>query len=264
MKEITFSIVILSFNSKKYLDHTLKSIDESVANLKQHAEVFIVDNGSNDGSTDLLKSFNFNSSFIHYHPTFLDKNYGTTYSRNLALKKVKGKYIVIMDSDAYMNTEAMDELGKFLKNDPECGLVVPKLIYPDGRSQLSVDHFPTVFNKIKRLFFLKKMEKKSQPLQLQNVDYAISAFWMFPKSILDKVGLLDEKIFYSPEDVDFCIRIWKAGFKIVFFPHVSIVHDAQEISRPKGLKIINRFTLSHAKGLLYLFIKHRYLFSPKI
>ena len=222
-----------------------------------------MDNGSHDGSADLLKGFSFNSSFVHYHPIFLDKNYGTTYSRNLALKKVTGEFIVIMDSDAYMNAESMDGLSQFLKNDPNCGLVVPKLIYPDGRVQLSVDLFPTIFNKIKRLFFLKKMEKNYQPLDTQIVDYAISAFWMFPKDILVKVGLLDEKIFYSPEDVDFCIRIWKAGFNIAYVPHVFIVHDAQEISRPKDFKIINRFSLSHAKGLLYLFIKHRYLFSPK-
>ena len=92
------------------------------------------------------------------------------------------------------------------------------------------------------------------------VDYAISAFWMFRRDVLEKVGLLDERIFYSPEDVDFCIRIWKAGYCIKYFPQVSVIHDAQEISRAKGVKI-NIFTLSHLKGLLYLFLKHRYLFG---
>lgn len=264
MNDITFSIVILCFNSNKYLAHTLKSIDDSVDELKQHAEVYIVDNGSRDGSVSFLRNFSFNSSYIHYYPIFLEKNYGTTYSRNLALKKATGEFIVIMDSDAYMNAKAMDELGEHLKNNTDCGLVAPKLIYPDGRFQLSVDHFPTIYNKIKRFFFLKKMEQKRQPSEKQNIDYAISAFWMFPKDVLYKVGLLDEKIFYSPEDVDYCIRIWKAGLNIAYLPHVSIIHDAQEISRPKGFKIINSFSLSHAKGLLYLFIKHRYLFSLKI
>jgi len=76
------------------------------------------------------------------------------------------------------------------------------------------------------------------------------------------VGLLDEKIFYSPEDVDYCIRVWKAGFDIRYLPKYEIIHDAQEISRAKGIRI-NFFTLSHIKGLLYLFLKHRYLFSGK-
>jgi len=69
--------------------------------------------------------------------------------------------------------------------------------------------------------------------------------------------LLDERIFYSPEDVDYCIRIWRAGWQIHYMPSVSVVHDAQEISRPKGLGI-NKFTIRHAKGLAYLFVKHRY------
>ena len=94
------------------------------------------------------------------------------------------------------------------------------------------------------------------------VDCAISAFWMMPAHVQEEVGLLDEKIFYSPEDIDYCIRVWKAGYRIDYLPGVSMVHDAQEISRAKGFTI-NAFTLSHAKGLIYLFFKHKYFLSAK-
>ena len=80
------------------------------------------------------------------------------------------------------------------------------------------------------------------------------------RSLLDAVGLLDERIFYSPEDVDYCVRVWKAGYKIVYEPSATAVHDAQEISRGKKL---SRFTVSHARGLAYYFLKHRYLLSRK-
>ena len=92
------------------------------------------------------------------------------------------------------------------------------------------------------------------------VDYAISACWLLRKEIFFRVGLLDEKIFYSPEDVDYCIRVWKNGYQVHYVPQVSIVHDAQELSKPKGL-FLNKFTFRHIKGLLYLFIKHKYVFS---
>ena len=85
---------------------------------------------------------------------------------------------------------------------------------------------------------------------------------MFPKEVLNEVGLLDEKIFYSPEDVDYCIRVWKKGYTIDYFPDVKMIHDAQEISRGKAFKI-NFFTLSHLKGLIYLFLKHRYILSGR-
>jgi GT2 family glycosyltransferase len=78
---------------------------------------------------------------------------------------------------------------------------------------------------------------------------------------LEKVGFLDEKIFYSPEDVDYCLRIWQAGFKIHYLPTVSVIHNTQEISR--GYKL-NRAKLSHIAGLFYLFYKHGYLFRRPV
>jgi len=98
-----------------------------------------------------------------------------------------------------------------------------------------------------------------QSNSITDVDYAISAFWLFHRSLLDKVGLLDEKIFYAPEDVDFCLRIWKAGLRIVYQPSVSVIHHTQEISR--GWKL-NSAKINHLKGLVYFFVKHRYLFTP--
>ena len=94
-----------------------------------------------------------------------------------------------------------------------------------------------------------------QSNSITDVDYAISAFWLFHRSLLDKVGLLDEKIFYAPEDVDFCLRIWKAGYRIVYQPSACIIHHTQEISR--GWKL-NSAKINHLKGLVYFFIKHRY------
>jgi len=87
------------------------------------------------------------------------------------------------------------------------------------------------------------------------VDYAISAVWVIKKEVLKIVGLLDENIFYSPEDVDYCLRLWKAGYKIIYEPRVPVIHHTQEISR--GFKL-NSAMLNHIKGLIYYFRKHGY------
>ena len=258
-----YSITILTFNSEPYIRKCLVSLVESFNNLSASYEIFVIDNGSKDKSKDItrevISEYSANIQLIEF-----DHNTGTTFSRNQGLAKSTGEFIIVMDSDAYANPEAIEVLSKYLKENPRCGLAVPKLIYPDGRFQMSTDVFPTFVRKLQRFLFLKKMEQASPQAVSQNqqVDYAISAFWMFPQSVLKKVGLLDEKIFYSPEDVDFCIRIWKSKHSIDYLPSVSIVHDAQEISRSKGFKI-NMFTLSHIKGLFYLFLKHRYFFSGK-
>lgn len=261
VQSITFSVVILSFNSERYIRQCLESALDTFEAMSATYEVVVVDNGSKDQSKKIIIEVAEQRS-ANIRLIDLATNTGTTYSRNCALRQCIGEYILVIDSDAYINAEAVSHLRSYLEQHSECGLAVPKLIYPDGRYQISTDVFPTFIHKLKRFFFLKKMEINSSPPDdgVCAVDYAISAFWMFPKSTLQRVGYLDEKIFYSPEDVDYCIRIWKQDLSINYLPAVTVIHDAQEISRSKGIKI-NWFTLSHAKGLLYLFFKHRYFFS---
>ena len=66
------------------------------------------------------------------------------------------------------------------------------------------------------------------------VDYLISACWLFTREVYEKVGPLDEQIFYAPEDVDFCIRVWKAGFKIGYVPEYKMVHDFERCGAHQG------------------------------
>ena len=253
-----YSVVILTFNSVNHIETCLNHLTDSFSSISADYEVLVYDNGSEDGTREVLQSY---SEVNHrLQVTWSERNVGTTVSRNSCLREATGKFVIVLDSDAYVNPEAIWALTEYLRSNPAVGIVVPKLVYPDGRFQISTDKFPTLFRKFKRFLFLKHMEatvKEPNADEIAKVDYAISAFWMFQRELLDSVGLLDEEIFYSPEDVDFCIRVWLAGYEIRYQPSVSVVHDAQEISRSKGVKI-NRFTLSHIKGMFYLFNKHRY------
>jgi GT2 family glycosyltransferase len=255
------SFVILTWNSEKYIETCLNSIFADLKNTSLYFEIFIVDNGSKDKSVHILNSFKEKYTEI-IKPIFLNKNMGTTYPRNLALKKSTGNFIVIMDSDVEITEGTTSELTAFLEKNRNAGIVAPRLNYPDGKLQKSTDTFPTVFTKIYRYFFLKSIEKKEAELKvnsnIQEVDYAISALWFFRRDVLDKVGLLDENIFYAPEDVDFCLSVWMAGFKVFYYPKVISLHHTQEISR--GLKF-NKAIFNHIIGLIYYFSKHKYMFS---
>lgn len=260
-----FSFVILSWNSLEHLKKCLASIDSVLCSKGTQFEVFVVDNGSEDGSVEFLQGKEKKSNSC-IKPIYLDHNTGTTYSRNLALKKCQGEYVVVLDSDVELHENTLDILLSEAKNQKQVGMLVPKLLYGSGRLQKSTDYFPTLLRKIVRLVWLKKIEEQEaqEPLSedIREVDYAISAFWLIPKAVMEKVGLLDEKIFYAPEDVDYCLRIWKKGFRILYVPSAVATHDAQEISR--GFKL-NKAKLEHIKGLIYFFIKHRYIFrKPRI
>jgi len=252
---MNLSAVVLSFNSFRHIRLCVESLVQAFSSLPGPNEIWVVENGSTDGSVEVLRELE-SSHGVTLHVIYSPRNLGTTVSRNLALRQVTGRQVLVIDSDAMVGSETLASLSALLDANPRFGIVVPRLKYADGRFQLSVDTFPTVLRKLQRLFKLKDMEAEvAVPTEMVEVDYAISALWLFRRSLLDRVGLLDERIFYSPEDVDFCLRVWKAGFSVVYDPTVCAVHDAQELSRKKKL---NTFAVRHLKGLAYLFVKHRY------
>ena len=254
------SFVILTWNSSQHILNCLNSIAISMQRSPFTYEVFIIDNGSTDDSVALINEYKGHHKGI-LKPIFLDHNTGTTYSRNLAIKQASGKYVVVLDSDVQLNDETLGELVATIEGDDQVGLVAPKLVYGNGLLQKSSDQFPTVWRKLYRYLFLKSIEQNEREVPVEvapiEIDYAISAFWLIRKEVIENVGLLDENIFYAPEDVDYCLRIWQHGYKILYVPKVYAIHHAQEISR--GFRI-NKATIEHIKGLIYYFGKHRYFF----
>ncbi len=179
------------------------------------------------------------------------------------MKKCRGEYICILDSDVEIRNDVFNGLISRLSDNEEIGIVVPKIRYPSGKWQKSIDQFPTLLHKLKRYLFLRHIEDNegsefSDDIQDRMVDYAISAFWLIKSSLLEDVGLLDENYFYAPEDVDYCLSAWKSGYGILYCPSFEIVHHTQEISR--GIKL-NKAKKEHIKGLAYYFRKHGYFFN---
>ncbi len=263
-QNMDISCVILTWNSERFIGKCLAALFDDLNGSRFSYEIFIVDNGSKDSTVQIISSFK-DKHPNHIIPIYLEKNTGTTYSRNLALKKAIGEYIIIMDSDVEISNGTIEKLIKTLDESENTGIVAPKILYPNGNLQKSTDDFPTILTKIYRYFFLRSVEKyesfHNSEEGIREVDYAISAMWMLRREVIDKIGLLDENIFYAPEDVDYCLRIWKAGYKILCHSGVSCIHHTQEISR--GIKI-NIATIKHIQGLFYYFRKHKYLFKrPK-
>lgn len=257
------SVVMLSYNSARYLSVTVPALIAALVNkdnTKIKDEIWIVDNGSTDDSVQIIKALQRKYPEI-VKPVYNHKNFGTTVSRNQALSRVSGQYVLVLDSDIIgYSTDAIHSMCRQLDASPDIGLIVPKLVYKNKNYQLSTDVFPSPLRKFKRFMGLKKQESTlTPPSHAVDVDYAISAFWLMPRRTLGTVGLLDENIFYAPEDVDYCIRIWKAGLRIVYDPAHTVVHDAQEIGRSVWQVKRWPFIVSHIKGLLYMFVKHRYL-----
>ena len=262
----TISVIILTWNSAKYIEKCVHSVYSSVKNKSYSIEVVVVDNGSLDGTPKILERLKSNYHSFKY--ILLDKNYGTTFPRNLAIRESKGDFILILDSDTEVKENSIDILLSTLnnKNYENVGIVAPRLLYPDGSVQHSCKKLPNIILKILKFMPIAFLSRIGENLELYDprvyfsdfseiidVDYCISACWLVRRSALNEVGLFDEKIFYTPEDVDLCVRMWLKGWRTIYNPEAEVIHHAQRISK-RNLKV----AILHAKGLFYYFKKYRY------
>ena len=149
------SYVVLSRNSAAYIERCLRSLDAQNV-LPGGDEIRVVDNGSTDGTGEVLARFAGTRPWVH--TITLDRNYGTTRSRNLAVARARGGYIAFVDSDAELPPGTIDRLIATANRSARAGIVAPRLNYPDGRLQKSVDVFPTIGRKIQRRLALRQME----------------------------------------------------------------------------------------------------------
>jgi len=223
-------------------------------------EIVAVDNGSKDGSPEIVRSL-----VPDAHVIVNPDNFGVARARNQGLKKARGRYALLIDSDTEMTPDSLGDMVRFLDAHRRVGIVGPQLIYPDGTLQYSCRKFPSLPGKllrqlplrIRRVFPLA-VEEEMQLLDrstAQPVDYVIGACQLIRMATLGEIGLLDERMFYGPEDVDLCLRAWQHGWEVYYLPSSIVVHDEQRITRRGPGTIM----LKHAAALMYYFWKHRYL-----
>ena len=264
MDKIAF--IILTWNSEKVIGACL----DSISNVKgQSYEIILTDNGSSDRTKDIVEKFIAANPEIEVKKIYLEKNYGTTVSRNLGFQQISDdvNFVCVLDSDTIINQEAVSELISVLNENPKNAIAGPHMVNLDDVEQVTAKKIPTAWLKFCKAFPLKSVQqigereeqydfsdgKRSYP-----VGYLISACWMIKRSAVEQLGPLDEKIFYSPEDVEYCVRAWQKGMRVVYCPNAHIIHATQRISKKK---LISRHNWEHLKGLTYFFGKYGLFFS---
>ena len=223
------SIVILSFNTKKLLRECLVSL-EKVKN-EANFEIIVVDNSSSDGSADMVKRVFPNVKLIKN-----TKNLGFAAGNNSAQSFCKGELVLFLNSDTLVKKNTLKQTVKYINKKKKTGAVTCKIILPDGSLDKDARRsFPTPwvalthFSGLDRLFPKSKTLSKywygyMSPDQVHEVDVLQGAYFMTRKEILDDIGWFDEDYFLDGEDIDLCWRIKKNGWKVTYYPKVSIVH----------------------------------------
>lgn len=252
MQSPLLSIVVLTCNQRYFTVRLLESLSAYMAT-RPDTELILIDNGSTDGTIDTIRHMG-NPWADQMTIIRNDRNLGVAAGRNIGLKKAKGTFIMLLDNDTMVTADAIESLVGHMRNSPATGLAAPALISMNGTLQDSAKPYPGMLLKARHLLGFKQSASEKAAMNALHPPYVIGACQIFRKKLLDSVGLLDENIFYGPEDADFCMRIMKQGFSIDYLKHISITHDWQ---RATSRKPVSSLAFKHFLGLIYFYKKHR-------
>ena len=222
------SIVIVSYNTRDILRNCLQALFEHTKGVDM--EVFVVDNNSYDGSADMVKA-----EFPTVLLTANKQNLGFAAANNQAFKLARGRYIFLLNPDAYTKPSAIEHSIAFMDNTPQCGLCGGKIISPAGQLEPSARRFPSALSKLLVLSGLRGKFPQSPILNYyefgdfahdkpQEVDWVPGTFTIVRKKMLDEIGPFDERFYIYYEETDLCMRAKKAGWKIYFIPDAEVTH----------------------------------------
>lgn len=271
------SIVIVSYNVCALLETCLDSLYLQSSTIL--FEVIVVENASSDASREMISR-----CFPRVHLIISPKNVGFASANNLAIPQTRARYILLLNPDTIVLPDALDELVRFLDQNPQAGAAGSQLLNPDNSLQESCYRFPTLVREAWRLLHLDSlypfgiytMQKWSASLP-QQVDVIQGASLALRKTALEQIGVLDESFFMYSEEVDLCFRLHRAGWKLFYVPSSRVTHYGGQSSRQTAGKMFLQLYQSKIhyfrkhqgklaamiyKGVLYLAAAVRVVLSP--
>lgn len=219
MNKIDVSIVVVGYKSEHTIIPFLDSIKKSKDGLKK--EIIVVDNYPADKCADLAEKHSFKPLVLRN-----TENIGLSKAVNQAVPRTHGKYILLMNPDTRIIGNALKYLFDFAEKTKKLGAVAPRLLNNNGKIQPSCSKFPTIWNAIKHNFFgCKNCFKKYNPgNKTTQVEVAVMAAFLIPRSTINQIGGLDERFFLYYEDIEYCRRLYKNNLPVYYFPDAKVQH----------------------------------------
>lgn len=251
----TASIVIVSFNTRELLRECLDSLLAECARLPEGetAEVIIVDNASRDGSAEMVaKDYSNAPTPVRLIPSKVNLGFGA--ANNLAIEAAQGRYIVLLNSDAFFHPGALALALRHMDANSQAGIGGARLVGRDGGPQPSARIFHSVWRDALVLSGLASRGFGAEGLAFAEtgreaeVDWVTGAFMILRREALAKTGLFDPAFFLYCEEVDLCRRVKAAGFRVLYWPDVVVTHLGGESSRTLSEHV---FSESEAQVVLW-------------
>lgn len=247
--DLDLSIVIVNWNTRDLLLQCLASVYTTIRGLT--FEVWLVDNASTDGSVAAAQE-RFPDLQVIRNP----QNLGFAVANNLALRKARGRYALLLNTDAFLTDGAVLTLFRFMERTPQAAMAGGQLLNLDGTRQNSIANFPSLAllltnEALLQLLFPRKYPGKLRPATSPiPVESCIGACILVRRTAMEAVGLLDERYFFFFEETDWARRMREAGWKIFFVPDARIFHAQGQ-------------SVGHETGSRQLFYRSRYQYFRK-
>jgi len=246
------SVTIVTYNSGRFIKRCLESV---LAQRYPHKEVVVVDNGSSDGTVELVRSNFPDVTLIEA------ENDGLAAGWNRGISESDSRYVLLLNADAWLVGDALDRIVAFADANPRAAVIGPRLLNPDGSLQRSVRGFPTLWRLATEYFFLRKVAPRSKLFNafyggafehdaVYEADFVMGACMLVRRQAIAEVGPLDEDFFLFSEETDWCYRFHAAGWKVLFYPGAECVHVG-------GAAHGGRLYKENLRGHLRFFAKHR-------
>jgi GT2 family glycosyltransferase len=225
--EIDLSIIVVAWSIKDVVAECFTAIARSEDHLRK--ELIYVDNGSTDGTVAMVKD-KFPHTLIIESPT----NLGFVKANNLAYPQTRGKYILLLNADAFVGKNTLQESVNFMEQRRDCGILGCRLVDRDGVMQPSARYFPTPWNLFltklgwinNQKAWLKGIDNLQQDhSQIIECDWVPGCYLMVRKAIIEDLNdcLLRPDFFMYFEDTDICLRVKQKGWQVIFYPN-EVIH----------------------------------------
>jgi len=232
------TIIIVNYNQKKLLISCIDSLQKiNYPNI----EVIIVDNGSTDGSVEVVKKFTVHYSLFNIHLIENQTNLGFAGGNNAAFSLVKGKYVLLLNNDTKVTPDFLSILVEEMEKNSEIGVDQPKIVFFDNKTLQAGGSFLTDTGFLYHFGFSQKVNDPEYNQKIE-IFSANGACMLVRKSLIEKIGLFDPDYFNYFEESDFCWRVWLAGYKIKYNPKAVIFHKGSQTSFILGSYFMQYFS----------------------
>jgi GT2 family glycosyltransferase len=255
-RPLLLSVAIVSWNTREMLLDALHSI--YVAPPSFPFEVIVVDNASADGTAAAVAE-----RFPQVILCANAENTGYARGNNQAIERARGAYILLLNPDVLLPAEGLETAVKFMVAHGQAGALGVRQVHPDGRLQRSVRGFPSPLSVCWELIGLSRLLPQSRTFgayrmtwfdykHVAEVDQPMGTFLLIRRTVIEQVGMLDEAFPIFFNEVDWCLRCKRAGWKIYFTPDVEIVHYGGASTS----QVFAAMAWESRRGLLGFYAKH--------